>query len=372
MATLNSLDTGSSYIRRLKEFAYRGLKQMYVPEQKQFVFRFKKEGTEIIPQGLSLRYTAITLLGLSFESESVVEAILGPEEIEKIFDSINHNIHKVDNLGDTALCFWAANAWAIKDRKEIFNHLNSFQFDIKTAPLVELSWVLDALCSEKEFEIQSVASGLAKRIIKSFNPKSSLFPHSLGDLSYGVRSHVTCFADAVYPIHALSHYHQQFNDQTTFATAIACADKICELQGKDGQWWWHYDYRTGTIIEGYPVYSVHQDAMAPMALFAVSMAGGPDYSSSIKRGLDWLAFSPEIQGTLVDEKADLIWRKVARREPGKISRYLQAGTSRIHPKLRVPLLNVLAPPLAIDFENRPYHLGWILYAWPEKRVKEWL
>ena len=27
-------------------------------------------------------------------------------------------------------------------------------------------------------------------------------------------------------------------------------------------------------------------------------------------------------------------------------------------------MNTLFPPTAIDFEDRPYHLGWILYAWP--------
>ena len=60
---------------------------------------------------------------------------------------------------------------------------------------------------------------------------------------------------------------------------------ICELQGPDGQWWWHYDTRTGKVVEGYPVYSVHQDSMAPMALLDLEDAGGPQHSEAITRGL---------------------------------------------------------------------------------------
>jgi hypothetical protein len=54
-----------------------------------------------------------------------------------------------------------------------------------------------------------------------------------------------------------------------------------------------------------------------------------------------------------------------------LSRYLQAGASRLSPALRVPGLDLLFPPRAIDYEDRPYHLGWVLYAWPEARVAVW-
>jgi len=105
-----------------------------------------------------------------------------------------------------------------------------------------------------------------------------------------------------------------------------------------------------------------------MALFSLRNAGGPDYEKEVQKGLEWLAFSPEIQGSLVDEKTGVIWRKVARREPGKLGRYIQAAASRVHPGFRAPGLDVVFPPMAVDYECRPYHLGWLLYAWQEKRV----
>jgi hypothetical protein len=144
------------------------------------------------------------------------------------------------------------------------------------------------------------------------------------------------------------------------------------VQGTAGQWWWHYDVRTGRVVEGYPVYTVHQDAMGPMALFALREAGGPDHGASVLRGLGWMSGSPELHGgSLVDPAVGLVWRKVARREPGKLARSLQALASRAHPGLRLPGLDGLLPPGAIDYETRPYEAGWLLYAYPRDPAGRW-
>jgi len=58
---------------------------------------------------------------------------------------------------------------------------------------------------------------------------------------------------------------------------------------------------------------------------------------------------------------------VARHEPNKFSRRAQALASRIHPRVRVPGLGAVLRPGRIDWESRPYHMGWILYAWPPDR-----
>jgi hypothetical protein len=199
-----------------------------------------------------------------------------------------------------------------------------------------------------------------------------MFPHVLGGRAGGFRAHASCFADLVYPIHALGRYAELFGDKEARDVALGCASAICARQGPDGQWWWHYDRRTGAVVERYPVYAVHQDAMAPMALFTLERAAAIDLRSPIARGLAWLARAPELgDGSLIDEGADLIWRKVARREPRKLSRYAQAAASRLHPALRTPGLDILFPPRAVDYEDRPYHLGWLLHAWPAKRAALW-
>ena len=59
--------------------------------------------------------------------------------------------------------------------------------------------------------------------------------------------------------------------------------------------------------------------------------------------------------------------------PGSIDmkQHLQALVSRVHSGARTPGLDLVFPPRAIDFEDRPYHLGWVLHAWPQHRVRRW-
>ena len=95
-----------------------------------------------------------------------------------------------------------------------------------------------------------------------------------------LRGRIGSFADQVYPIQALARYHLAVHDDRALEIANSCAAQICRLQGDGGQWWWHYDARNGSVIEGYPVYSVHQDAMAPMALLDLFDAGGTDFNTT--------------------------------------------------------------------------------------------
>jgi hypothetical protein len=174
---------------------------------------------------------------------------------------------------------------------------------------------------------------------------------------------VACFADQVYPIQALARYHSSFGHAPSLAAANRCAEQICELQGDAGQWWWHYDARNGRVIEGYPVYSVHQDAMGPMALLDIAEAGGANFGDEIRLGVSWMQRAPEVGHSLIDEDQRVIWRKVARREPRKLVRGIRAVASRVREDLRLDLLDPLFPPTVVDYESRPYHLGWVLHTW---------
>ena len=365
----NSNSAGrASFVSRLRSIAVKGLGRMYLPDSKRFVFCVRRNGERIIPEGASRRYTAITLIGLAGEAEETIKSALGGQEAGDVLAGLAENISGVDNLGDVALSFWAACALDFPERDGIRKRLVELNTADGAHPVVEASWVLDSLCLDST-AVESARDRLADRLISSFNPDSAVFPHVLG--SAGARSHVSCFADMVYPIHALSNYYKISGRQDALDAAAKCAEKICQLQGEDGQWWWHYDRRTGEVVEGYPVYSVHQDAMAPMALFALAAAGGPDFGANIQKGLAWLERSPEIDASLVDYENGVIWRKVARREPGKLSRYVNAMASRAHPSLRAPGIDAIFPPVAVDYESRPYHLGWLLYAWPAQRASRW-
>lgn len=347
----------------LRDYAVKGLSRMYSPESRQFVFCLRKTARGVLPEGISRRYTAIALIGLAGEPREVQLSATHGDGVERVCERAVENIESVENLGDIALLLWAVKTIGA-DRKALFRRLISLEPADRVHPTVEVAWSLAALCIDDDPATGNLRDRLALRLVDSIGSRSFLFPHVLGGATGGVRSHVSCFADAVYPIHALSLYYRACGDVDALDAVSRTSRRIASLQGKEGQWWWHYDWRTGDVIERYPVYAIHQDAMAPMALLAAQDVTGIDFSREIQRGLAWLDRSPELDGgSLIDPEAGIIWRKVARREPGKLTRYLQASASRVHPSFRFPAVDAMFPPIAVDYEDRPYHLGWYLYAW---------
>jgi hypothetical protein len=341
---------------------------MYDPAQKLFVFRLRRTSDGVRREGLSPRYTAITLIGLAGEASADVTSVVGPHDARTVAEALVDRAASARDLGDLALSLWAA--WAVgAPREPLLERLLAMAPADRPYPTVEVAWALSALTLDAEAPAGDLRERLARRLTTAAGPGT--FPHVLG-VSGGLRGHVCCFADLVYPIQALSLYASRKGDAAAREAARRAADLVCARQGSAGQWWWHYDFRTGEVVEGYPVYAVHQDAMAPMALFAAAAATGSSYDAPIRRGLEWLASCPELEGgSLIDDKADLIWRKVARREPGKLTRSAQALASRTHPRLRWPGMDALFPPGAIDDEDRPYHLGWLLFAFRAERASRW-
>jgi hypothetical protein len=345
---------------------------MFRPEEQTFVFRLRLTQSGIAAEGVSKRYTAITLIGLANEDEALARAVFGDTERQLVCDRLVREIGHTNNLGDVALILWAAHASGYDDLQPVRKRLFELQPQERAYPVVEVAWALAALCYDRHTGCDALREGLAARLLQAYAPRSGAFAHALGEGAAGLRSHVACFADFVYPVHALAHYTKLTGSRAALDAARRCADLFCRKQGADGQWWWHYDLRTGDVIEPYPVYAVHQDAMAPMALFALEEVTGETYAPYIEKGLAWLARAPELGGgSLVDDDVPMIWRKVARREPGKVARTVQALISRFHPRLRAPGLDVVFPVGAVDYEDRPYHLGWLFYAWPLERIARW-
>ncbi len=352
-------------VPQLRALAVDGLRRMYRPEEGLYAFRLRRaQGLDRL-EGISLRYTAIVLIALADETDEVVAASLSATGPYELCGRLAGRAVRSSDLGEVALALWAARRWRHEAVPALLSRLQSMEPAQGAYPTVEVSWCLTALTVDPAPRPdEKLAAAVARRLLASFERQSALFPHWPADVRRSwARGHVACFADLVYPIQALSQYYRAVRDPTALEAARACARRMCALQGPHGQWWWHYDVRTGRVVEKYPVYAVHQNAMAPMALYAVQAACGDAYPEAIGRSVDWLMSSPELGGSLVDRSANVIWRKVARREPGKLSRRLQAMASRVHPALRFPGADIVFPPAAIDYESRPYHMGWILHAW---------
>jgi hypothetical protein len=362
-------------VHRMRELCFRGLPKMFRPQDRLYAFGVRRSADGRIEQfGVSRRYTAITLLGLAAEDPDAARQALVGNDREDIAQRLLDDVDTVDNLGDVALSIWAARLVGLDGLEGALKRLAQLNPNDAMHATVELAWVLSALSHFDALpgDWNATRETVASRLMDVYRPAVGVFPHMIGANSGGLRRHVACFADLVYPTQALAFYYKRTGDERALNASLTCAQHWCRLQGDAGQWWWHYDARSGALLEGYPVYSVHQDAMGPMALLAVTDACGVSFEEPIERSVAWLERIPELNGeSLIDDANDVIWRKVARREPKKFVRKLTAVASKLHSSWRLPGRDAMFPPGAIDFECRPYHLGWLLYAFPTSRLNSW-
>lgn len=362
---------------RLLALAEAGLPEMYVPGAETFVFTrvgtVASNGTRRVERrGTSTRYAAITALGARFLPEERQRALFDGRSAAEFTALLVERLPAVTNLGDAALITWAAAETGHPKLADAVARVAELDVPGRPQYTVEAAWVLSALTAARAaVDVEYRLAAARDRLLAARVGDSPLFPHATGPgLVPGYRAHVACFADQTYPLQALARLHAGSPDPQALAAAGACAARICALQGNGGQWWWHYDARTGGVVEGYPVYSVHQHAMAPTALFDLAEAGGGDFTAEIRRGLRWMTEVPEISGPdgtprepMILEEYGVTWRKVYRGDPAKAVRAARGLTTRVAPGARLAPLDRIFRPLAVDRECRPYEFGWLLHAW---------
>lgn len=345
------------FVTSMVDLSVRGLPPGYVDGEFVFTRRGRQEpdGTwTAVPEGRSIRYAAIVALGLAALDEERQRAALAGDSLHDLVGRLVKRLPEVTGLGDAALICWAAAESGHADLDAALRRLGELDRAGQVFT-VEASWALAALVAagaDVDRARERVLGGLAK---------DRIYRHTLGEggLVPWFRAHVGCFADQVYPLQALARLHAATGDNEALRAAEQVAAGICQAQGERGEWWWHYDARSGEVVEGYPVYSVHQLAMAPMALLDLADAGGTAYVAEISKGLDWMIERPAF---VLDELA-LTWRKEARADPRKLVRGLRAAATRVHAGGALGVLDRVYPPVAVDRECRPYELGWLLYAW---------
>jgi hypothetical protein len=348
---------------RLVELAARGLERMFDPGSGLFCFKRERNPQGVVvPRGESVRYSLISLLGLHrFEQAGCASPIGVRETLLRFLEEPA----RISKLGDLGLLLWAfaqtmpeevARVWAAFDPAGALERLP----DGRQRKTMELSWFLTGLsyCRElapRRAGLEALGRRACELLLANYVPATGLFYHQgKGGLVGGLRGRFSNFADQSYPIYALTACWRASRDSEALRAALSCAEALCALQGPLGQWWWHYDAERGRVLSKYPVYSVHQDGMGPMALLAVGEATGVDFSGPLHRGLAWVWGRNELGRNLVEGSEDLIWRSL--RRPGRHRRSLETALSFFAGR------RWGEEGLLVCHECRPYHLGWLLYA----------
>ncbi|MDR3569098.1 MAG: hypothetical protein P4L43_13805 [Syntrophobacteraceae bacterium] len=357
----------NSPVHELVGLALKGLGEAYDRENELFHFKIRKTGSGVVKLGHSLRYTIICLLGLA-KIEAAGKTC--PVDVGKALESILRRAHSIHDTGDLGLLIWLCSMASAHDAERLCSELHirdnfSAYLSSNACTTTELAWCLTALSyaclalDGKIPQLLELADGFYRKLVAGYGGRGIFGHGNCGGVRGLLRANIGCFADQVYPIYALSKYFTVSGNPEALRIAGECGSAICKLQGNLGQWWWHYNAATGKVAGRYPVYSVHQDGMAPMALFELGKTSGTDYCDSIDKGLAWIYGGNELNRSMLDKDRAAIWRNFHRPE---ILKYMELTSSALF-----GLIWRKAPrDLKMLYECWPYHLGWVLYAFADK------
>jgi hypothetical protein len=232
-----------------------------------------------------------------------------------LFDALVSGHLSGDDYQVIALALWAAALGRRSESTALFSRLRAcLTASTSVTQSMGLGWALSAVC---RYEMISGGHGqpvafareLADRLLLNQAP-SGLFYASARREGWLRRKRADAtLSSQTYAIGGLAAFAEVTGDGNVASAAARCADRLCSLQGPQGQWWWQYDVARGTVRNEYPVYAVNQDGAVPAAFGALQrVLGDRRYDAAIASGLHWEADPGEVKESLIDER----WRFVAR------------------------------------------------------------
>jgi hypothetical protein len=325
------------------------------------LFCFERVRGEDEPRGRSLRYTLMTCLGLERARKAGYEHSFDPEGI---YEAAVREVNASELVpGDLGLYLWAdarvgagrQDELAALLRRELDEHDG---FPAREG--MELAWIVQGLAVQRQ--LPDGDAGMLRQavdfLLESNQASSGLFYHRG---ARGPRRRFPNFATQIYSIFALATAGRLGRDERALPAAQLAADRVLSLQLPDGGWPWLYDAETARVVERYELYSVHQHAMAPMALLELSEATGePRYAEAARRGLQWVYGRNELALPMIDEGERMIFRSIRRRRPwDRVLLYANTASARTVGR---PVAGTDAR-AELNATCRPYELGWLCEAW---------
>jgi hypothetical protein len=355
----------------LPELSLGALPRMFDEGTGLFCQKTVADGDRLTNQGSNVFYSAMSTVGILRQS------LRSPESVFPLGRALDA-LHGVAAAG-TSPQVLANVVWAMalaEDRRgaDLTRQLAA-RDDLLNCESAALGHVIHGLAVAAEAYPEQSGAAIeacrrwAPELLGRFSPAADLFGPFRRPT--GVRSalihRLTSFAAQVYPLHGLASFYRVSGEAPAPALARAAA-RIVAAQGPLGEWWWLYSTQNTAILEGYPVYSVHQDGMAFMALLPAEKLGLGAYREPLGLGLDWLSGRNELATDLVRRDPPIVFRNIQRvgSDADAMFGISRANLARVVARsLRPGSDHVEVEPdgLEVLHECRPYHLGWLLHAY---------
>jgi hypothetical protein len=360
-------------MKELAGIALRALPQMYDERSNLFSQKALPQGDRLVNRGQNAYYSAASLVGILAQPDVSPESVV---PVGKALDALQAAC-EADHGGPLlSTTLWAGALAGDRRAADLVGSLER-SFVTEQAESAALGQVLRGLVVGAETfpEVRDAALGLARRCALELLDRHSgdprvfrAMPRRPGGLRTMLGARITSFASQVYPLLGLASLYAYCGEAPPPALRQT-AERIVEAQGPLGQWWWLYSPSTATVLEGYPVYSVHQDGMAFMGLVPVEQLGEGSYGEALALGLEWLYERNELSLSLVEDDPPFICRNIQRVGSDAdaafgISRanLVRAVTRSWHPRSVSDQIEVPPEQLEPLRECRSYHLGWLLFA----------
>ena len=348
---------------RLVRLFLAGLESMYEPATETLVSLDFTSGEAVRVSHLSARYTVLCSLGVhQAKAAGYATELDGKRLLEAGLAG-----HPAEDLDHLAAALWADTVVdAGLAEKLIPRLLASLDRDLSGDIGRVLAWALTALALQMEKGADANIRRAAARlrdigVNQCYQPSGRLFAHTPGGSGFWRQQ--ALFSTQIYWVYALAAYGRAAQDEHALQIASDAAERLIALRDPFFGWCWRYDAAKGTVTERYPVYAVHQDAMAPMALGLLGEATGTRYNHAIRESLGWL-WRNELGLNRVDEERQVIYRAIRRVFPmNRVAYWTGWGASFLGQRSPVALEPWM---LRKNATCRPYHLGWLLHAFAGK------
>jgi hypothetical protein len=222
---------------------------------------------------------------------------------------------------------------------------NAMEAWLGTDPdLQQVAWMLDRAPAHRH--------RLMRHINRHLWHSDSLFARHR---ARSIRGNIVSFGAMAYFLAALL----KIDDPVTRIRALEAVEAMIEQQRPDGGWPWLYRVASGQAVADYPLYTVHQDAMAPMFLLPAMDLGLGSARTAMEKSLAWVANTHSLN-------ADPLMLTRAHQRPGD-GRLMRGIWAMLAHRRREPRH------VGVIDGWRSYHIGWMLAVWsPRLDAPHWL